>query len=133
MNDHSAQSPGAYPSAPHSAGNPNSGCALAAACAAFIFSIFVLSNFVFVSEEQKQVEAGGFFSSAQHETVTVISWVPVMFWTAIVCGVIYGLVLWKRGKPLIWLAIGGGLLLKQCADAKKRDMEAKPVPSYQFK
>ncbi|MFZ2282094.1 MAG: hypothetical protein WAW39_30140 [Prosthecobacter sp.] len=132
MNDHSAQSPGDYPSAPHSAGNPNSGCAVAAACVAFIFSIFVLSNFVFVNQEQRLVETGGFFSSAKYEEVPVTSWFPVMFWTAIFCCVVYGLVLWKRSKPFIWLAIGAGLVLKQCADAQKRANSAKPVvPSYQ--
>jgi len=132
MNNHSGQSLGASPSAPHSAGNPNSGCALAAACTAFIFSIFVLSNFVFVSQEQRLVEPGGFFSSAKYEEVPVTSWFPVMFWTATFCGVVYGLVLWKRSKPFIWLAIGAGLVLKQCADAQKRDTEAKPKStSYQ--
>jgi hypothetical protein len=132
MNNIPAQSQGGYPPVPSPAGNPNSGCALAAACAAFIFSIFVLSNFVFVSEEQKLVEAGGIFSSAKYEAVSVTSWVPVMFWTATFCCVVYGLVLWKRSKPFIWLAIGAGLVLKQCADAQKRANPAKPVvPSYQ--
>lgn len=91
----------------------------------------MLSSFVFVNEEQRLVEAGGFFSSAKYETVYVTSWLPVIFWTVIFCGVVYGLVLWKRSKPIIWLAIGVGLVLKQCGDAQKRAIEAKPGASRQ--
>lgn len=124
MNDHPAPSHGGYPLAPQPAGNPNSGCALAAAIVAFIFSIFVFSNFVFVKQEQKLIEAGGFFSSAKYETVTVTSWLPVIFWTIIFCGVVYGLVLMKRSKAFIWLAFGASLAVKQCADAQKRAIDA---------
>ena len=89
MNGHSSQSPGAYPPASQPVGNPNSGCALAAECVAFILSAAVLSNFVFVSQKQKLVEPGILFP--KYETVIVTSWLPVMFWAALFCGVVYGL------------------------------------------
>lgn len=96
-----------------------------------MLSVFVLSNFVFVNQEQKLVEPGGFFSSAKYEAVNVTSWFPVMFWTSIFCGAIYGLVLWKRGKPFMWLALAAGLWHFHWSNAQKRANAAKPVPSYQ--
>lgn len=134
MNDQHAQTRGDNVAVSQLAGNPNSGCALAATVVAFILSVFLLSSFVFVNQEQKLIKPPGFFSKAEYETINVTSWFPVMFWTAVFCGVVYGLVLWKRSKPFIWLAIGAGLVLKQCADAQKRANAAKPVvPSYQTK
>jgi hypothetical protein len=131
MNDQHAQTPGDYATVSQPAGNPNSGCALAATVVAFILSVFVLSSFVFVNEEQKLIKPAGFFSKAEYETINVTSWFPVMFWTAIFCGAIYGLVLWKRSKPFIWLAIAVSIWLKNVSDAQKRANTAKPVPSYQ--
>ncbi len=131
MNDQRAQFPGDNSSVLQSVGNPNSGCALTAAVVAFILSVFLLSSFVFVNQEQKLVERGGLFSSDKYETVNVTSWLPVMFWTTVFCGAIYGLVLWKRSKPFIWLAIAVSIWLKNVSDAQKRANTAKPVPSYQ--
>lgn len=125
MSDQNAQTQGGYPPAPQPIRHPNAGCALAATCVAFIFSVLLLSSLVFVRQEQKLVELGGFFSSAKYETVAVVSWLPVIFWTAVFCSVVYALVLWKRSKPFIWLAIGFGLAVRQCADAQKRASTAK--------
>jgi hypothetical protein len=134
MNDQHAQTPGDFTPVSHPAGNPNSGCALAATAAAFVLSVFTLSTFVFVNQELRIVEPGGLFSSAKYETVNVTSWLPVIFWTAIICGVVYGLVLWKRSKPFIWLAIALFFWTKPWRDAQKRANTAKPVvPSYQLR
>ena len=103
---------------------------MAAACGAFIFSVLVLSNFVFISQEQRLVEPGILFP--KYETVAVTSWLPVIFWTAIFCGIVYALVLWKRSKPFIWLAMAIFIWKKTWLDGQRSANAAKPIlPSYQ--
>jgi len=84
---------------------PNSGFAVAATAVAFLLCVFVFSEFTFVKKETRMTEPSGWFSSAKYETVSVTSWLSVTFWTVVVCGVIYSLVLWKRGEALTWLLI----------------------------
>ncbi|MBB5033755.1 hypothetical protein [Prosthecobacter vanneervenii] len=130
MSDQNAQTQGGYPPVPQPVRHPNAGCALAAACAALILSVLVLSNFVFVSQEQRLVEPGILFP--KYETVAVTSWLPVIFWTAIFCGIVYALVLWKRSKPFIWLAMAIFIWKKTWLDAQRSANSTKPiVPSYQ--
>jgi len=130
MSDQNAQTQGGYPPAPQPIRHPNAGCALVAAGVAFIFSVLVLSNFVFVSQEQRLVEPGILFP--KYETVSVTSWLPVIFWTSIFCAVVYGLVLWKRGKPFIWLAIAVFIWKKPWLDAQGSANGAKSaVPNHQ--
>lgn len=130
MSDHNVKAQGGYPPVPQPLGHPNAGCALAATIVAFILSVFVLSNFVFVSQEQRLVEPGILFP--KYETVSVTSWLPVIFWTSIFCAVVYGLVLWKRGKPFIWLAIAVFIWKKPWLDAQRSANGAKSaVPNHQ--
>lgn len=83
--------------------NPNSGCAVAATAVSILLCIYIFP-IVFVSQERRLVKKGGWFSSNEYESVQITSWTPVIFWTVIICGVIYGLVLWKRWEPFKWMA-----------------------------
>jgi hypothetical protein len=111
--------------------NPNSGCAVAATAVTFLLCVFVFSGFVFVTEVTRKTKERGWFSSPEYETIYVTSWFQVIFWTAIVCGVTYGLVLWKRSEALIWLAIAASIWLK-LSDSQKGAQAPKPtMPNFQ--